>query len=135
MKLFSLATCVLGAALTLTSAEAAQCPSGQIYRVSKGVCVSKAEFQSFMKKGPAKKSVAPVEAAEKPATPAPAEKAPEKPEKPAVRIASKAAPLRLEDSKEPPREYFPETPAAKAYSAPTPTPSPFGALTPAFSLK
>lgn len=131
MKLFSLATCVLGAALTLTSAEAAQCPSGQIYRVSKGVCVSKAEFQSFMKKGPAKKPAAPVEAAKTPEIPVAAPK----PEKPAVRIASKAAPLRLEDSKEPPREYFPETPAAKAYSAPTPTPSPFGALTPAFSLK
>ena len=132
MKPFSLAACVLGATLTLTNAEAAQCPSGQIYRVSKGVCVSKAEFNAFIKKGPAKKPVSPVKEAVKPATD-------EADDKPAVKIATKinpkVAPQPVEDSKEPPREYFPATPEKSAYSAPVPAPSPFGTLTPALSMK
>ena len=49
---------VLGAAVFLafattdaviTEAEAARCPNGQMYRPSRGVCVSKAEFNSQLR--------------------------------------------------------------------------------------
>ena len=105
----------LGTASQISSAVAARCPSGQILRVSLGICVPKAENLAIVSKYAAKPRHAPTQAEK--AAPHPAENETETGER-----VEAAPPVEMARRDAPPAE---QKPAPEQPEAPS---SPFGSL-------